>query len=81
MFEISKGFCWIFLKGESKRYDFKHITSKVDLDHIHLILPVPLKMGPILTPSKLKGYTSKGLFILMPQFRVAYPRGQFLCYF
>ncbi|MCA9486534.1 IS200/IS605 family transposase [Candidatus Woesearchaeota archaeon] len=73
--EKYKNFCRILLKEGCKRYGFKHIESEVDLDYIHLILSIPLKMDPILALSKLKGYTSKCLFILMPHLRIVYPRG------
>lgn len=53
----------------------KLIECEVDLDHIHVLVSIPLTMTPNLALNYLKGYTSRCLFVLMSQLKKTYPLG------
>ena len=70
-----KNFCKILIEESCKRYSINLIEYEVDSNHIHLLVSLPLTMTPIEAISKIKGYTSKCLFILCPKLRSLYHRG------
>ena len=70
-----KNFCKILLKESCKRYKLELIEFEVDVDHIYLLVSIPLTMTPIQALNYLKGHTSKCMFILVPKLRKIYPKG------
>ncbi len=72
-----KNVCKVLLIESAKRYNFEIIDCEVDIDHIHVIASLPLTMKPTDAVNKLKGYTSKCLFLSFPQLRKYYRKGHF----
>ncbi len=67
-----KNLCTILLYESAKRYGFVIYDCEVDIDHIHVVVSLPLRMSPLEAINKMKGYTSKVLFILEPKLRKDY---------
>lgn len=62
-----KNLCKILIQECCKRHNLTYIDSEVDVDHVHILVAIPLTQDPIGVIHLLKGYTSRCLFILMPQ--------------
>ncbi len=67
-----KNLCKILLQECCKRHNYTYIDSEVDVEHVHLLVSIPLKVDPITAIGIFKGYTSRCLFILMPQLTKIY---------
>ena len=65
----------VLLHEAAKRHGFDVVDCEVDVDHVHALVFLPLTMTPCQAVHKLKGLTSKGLFILMPHLQRLYPKG------
>jgi putative transposase len=72
---LYKNICNILIYECSKRYSFELFDCEVDIDHVHVVVSLPLSMKPTDAVNKLKGYTSKCLFIEFPNLRKYYLKG------
>jgi len=70
-----KNLCKILLKECCKRHNLTLVDCEVDINHVHTLVSIPLTMTPIQALNYLKGYSSKCLFILLPQLKLTYPDG------
>jgi len=69
-----KNLCTILLYESEKRYNFTIFDCEVDIDHVHVIASLPLSMTPLEAINKIKGYTSKCMFVLLPHLKIIYKR-------
>jgi putative transposase len=69
-----KNLCIILLYESAKRHKFTILDCEVDVDHVHVIASLPLGMTPLQAVHKMKGYTSKCLFLLRPSLRKDYKK-------
>ncbi|MCA9486101.1 IS200/IS605 family transposase [Candidatus Woesearchaeota archaeon] len=56
---LYKNICAIFLVECSMRYNFKLQEFEIDIDHVHVIVSLPLVMSPSQVVMYLKGFSSK----------------------
>ncbi len=73
--EERRNLCKIFLQESAKRYNFTIFDCEVDVDHVHILVSLPLTMTPLDALQKIKGYTAKCIFIELPILRKLYKRG------
>ena len=73
--EKDKKLCSIFLYEGAKRYGFEVLDLEVDVDHVHVLVSLPLSISPNDAIGLLKSYTSRCLFIELPKLNKIYPRG------
>ena len=71
-----KNLCTILLYESAKRHKFTILDCEVDIDHVHVIASLPLSMTPLHAVNMMKGYTAKCLFVLIPQLRNYYKKGE-----
>ena len=71
----SRILCKILLHEAAKRYNFTIFDSEVDCDHVHVVVSLPLTMTPLDCLNSLTGFTSKCLFVEMPELRKIYKSG------
>ena len=70
-----KNICFIAIIEAAKRYNIDVIDVEVDIDHIHVIVGLPMTMPPTEALNKLKGFSAKIIFGLLPNFRKRYWKG------
>ncbi len=73
--EDIKNLCLIAIREAAKRHRMEIIDMEVDVDHVHVIVSIPLTMAPSKALHLLKGLTSKLMFQLVPNFRKRYRKG------
>ena len=71
----NKYLCTMFLNEAAKRHNIDVLDCEVDTNHVHAIVSLPLTMTPVEAIGKLKGFTSKLLFIGCPDLKKRYPNG------
>jgi REP element-mobilizing transposase RayT len=69
-----KNLCKIFLYESAKKYGFNIYDCEVDVDHVHVVVSIPLTMTPVEAVMLMKGFTSKMLFIVCPSLRLDYKK-------
>jgi putative transposase len=62
------------LHEAAKRYNFELLDCEVDVDHVHVVVSLPLTMRPTVAVNYLKGYTAKCLFKQFPRLRKYYKK-------
>ena len=72
---VYKNVCKVLLLEAAKRYCFELLDCEVDVDHVHVVVSLPLTMRPTTAANYLKGYTAKCLFKQFPQLRKYYKKG------
>jgi putative transposase len=72
---LYKNICTILLYEAAKRYSFEILDCEVDIDHVHVVVSLPLTMKPTEAANYLKGYTAKCLFKQFPHLRKYYKKG------
>ena len=73
--EDIKNLCLVAIREAAKRHSMEIIDLEVDVDHVHVIVSIPLTMAPSKALHLLKGLTSKLMFQLVPNFRKRYQKG------
>lgn len=73
--EFIKNICFIVIQEAAKRYKIQLVDLEVDIDHVHVIADLPMAMAPTEALNKLKGFSSKIIFCLVPNFRKRYKKG------
>lgn len=73
--EQIKNFCLIAISEAAKRHRIEIIEKEVDIDHVHLIVSLPMTMSPIKALNLIKGLSAYLLFKLVPKLRLRYPKG------
>ena len=69
-----KNLCKILIEECCKRHNLNLLDCEVDLDHIHILVSIPLTMTPIKALNYIKGFTSFCLFKTCPKLKQIYPR-------
>ena len=67
--------CKVLLHEAAKKHKFEVLDCEVDIDHVHVLVSLPLTMSPLLATQYLKGISSKGIFLLYPEMHKLYRRG------
>jgi REP-associated tyrosine transposase len=67
-----KNLCKIILLDIAESRHFEIIDLEVDIDHVHIVISIPLTMSPIEVLHQLKGKSSRILFILIPELENIY---------
>lgn len=67
--------CLIAIQEAAKRHNIGIVDAEVDVDHIHIIASLPMNMAPTNALHLVKGFSSKLIFTLVPNFRKRYPKG------
>lgn len=70
-----KNICKILINESCKRHNLKLLDCEVDIDHVHVLVSIPLTMTPTKAVNCIKGYISYCLFRLCPDLKQIYPRG------
>ena len=73
----SKIFCRVSIEEACKRYKIESIILKVLHEHVHLTVDCPRTISDAMLMQIIKGFSSCLLFMLCPNFRKRYPRGEF----
>ena len=73
--EDIKTFCLIALHEAAKRNKIEILEIEVDIDHIHMVVSIPMTMSPSKALNLFKGFSAYLLFKLVPKLRFRYPRG------
>ena len=73
----SKIFCKVSIEEACKRYKIEIIILKVLNEHAHLIVDCPRTISDAKLMQIIKGLSARILFMLCPDFRKRYPRGEF----
>lgn len=72
-----RNLCKVLLHEAAKRHKIEIFDCEVDADHVHVIASLPLTMTPTDATNKLKGFTSRAIFLHHPQLRLLYKKGHF----
>ena len=67
-----KNLCEIVLYDIANNNNFEIIDLEVDIDHVHVVLSIPLKLSPIDVVHRLKGISSRMLFMIEPSLKTWY---------
>jgi putative transposase len=67
-----KKLCEILILEVAKKNNIHVIDLEVDVNHIHVIVSLPLCVAPPDALHQLKGVTSKALFVLAPELKKYY---------
>ncbi len=70
-----KNLCKILIVECCKRHNLTYLDCEVDVDHVHVLVSIPLTMAPTHSLNLVKGYVSHCMFILCPDLVKIYPRG------
>lgn len=73
-----KNFCKIALVEACKKSNIDYIDCEIDVDHIHILVAIPLTMAPSVAIHYLKGYSSRLLYQLIPELDLIYRRKRVL---
>lgn len=73
--EDIKNLCLIAVQEAANKHGMEVIDMEVDVGHVHVIVSIPLTMAPSKALHLLKGFTSKLMFQLVPNFRKRYRKG------
>ena len=68
-------FCKIILCETAKKHNFEMLDCEVDIDHVHVLVSLPLTMTPLRVVQYLKGRSAKGMFLIYPELHKLYKRG------
>ena len=72
--EEFRNLCKIFLRETAKKYDFTIIDCEVDINHVHLLVSLPLTISPIVALDALKSCSAKALFTEISHLKRLYPK-------
>lgn len=70
-----KKLCEVLIYSAAEKHGFEVYDCEVDLDHVHVLVSLPLTMTPNHAIHKLKGRTARGLFIAYPHLRRMFSKG------
>lgn len=70
-----RNLCKVLVHEAAKKHGFGILECEVDIDHVHVIASLPLRMNPLFALQCLKGMSAKGLFGQLPHLRRLYPKG------
>ena len=73
--EYLKNICVIAIEEAAKRAKIDVIDLEVDIDHVHVIVNLPMTMNPTKALQLLKGFSARVVFKLVPNLRELYIRG------
>lgn len=65
------------IRQAATRWKIKIIELNVQPKHLHLTAKIPMTMTPSTALHKLRGFSAKKIFEVVPNFRKRYPRGHF----
>jgi putative transposase len=65
----------VFLQEAARKHKITILDYEVDVDHVHVVASLPLTMTPTQAVCYLKGMSSKGMFIVVPELRRFYKKG------
>ena len=68
--------CKFFLYEAAKRHNIIIYDYEVDIDHVHVVVLLPLTMSPTKAVFLFKGYSSRMLFLAYPGLRKVYKKGR-----
>ncbi|MFH1065478.1 MAG: IS200/IS605 family transposase [Nanoarchaeota archaeon] len=69
-----KNICIIAVQEAAKRHRIGIVDAEVDVDHIHIIVSLPMTMAPTKALHLVKGFSARLIFQLVPNFRKRYPK-------
>lgn len=70
-----KNICKILILECCKRHNITLLDCEVDINHVHVLVSIPLTMTPTKALNYIKGYTSYCIFKLRPELRNVYKNG------
>jgi putative transposase len=73
--DYHKNICIIALEEAAKKSRVVLLEREVGIDHIHLVVEIPLTVAPLKAVMKLKSLSAKIVFALIPNLRLRYPKG------
>src|SRR3989338_9258392 len=73
--EKFKNICIVAIQEAAKRHRIGVIDMEVDVNHVHVIVALPMTMSPTKALQLLKGFSSWLVFRLVPKLRHRYPKG------
>ena len=72
-----KIFCKVSIEEACKRHKIEIVILKVLHEHAHMIVDCPRTISDAYLMQIIKGLSARILFMLCPDFRKRYPRGEF----
>ena len=73
--EKLKNLCVVAIQEAAKRHSIGIIDLEVDVDHVHVIVGLPMTMSPTKALQLLKGFSSRLVFRFVPKLHYRYPKG------
>lgn len=73
--EYNKNICVIALEEAAKKANVALLEREVEPEHIHLVAEIPLTVAPTEAIGRLKSFSAKIIFALIPKLRLRYPKG------
>ena len=73
--EYHKNICVIALDEAAKKANVVLLEREVEPEHVHLVIELPLTVAPTDAVGKLKSFSAKIIFALIPNLRLRYPKG------
>src|SRR3989344_8664609 len=70
-----KNLCLISIQEAAKKNNMNILEMEVDVDHVHMVVSIPLTMAPSKALNLIKGFSAYFLFKLVPNLRKRYKKG------
>lgn len=70
-----KNICIIAIEEAAKRHKIDLIDTEVDVNHVHVMVSLPMTMDVTKALQLLKGFSAHLIFKQVPNLRKLYPRG------